>query len=153
MTGREPKENNDIFFVCSLIEYIARQTKNHRSVVVNAIGKNKLQHIYDLADIYHSENIDKLADELICSTPIQQGNFDNVVASNYAVPTLWDIGKVFNRLIMSIRINRNSNDSIGVLIEVYNSWITRKIEDFNSSMYYENPDYIFQSYLNGEVLA
>ncbi len=60
MTGREKKEYNDMFFVCSLIEYIGRKTKNHRNVVVNAIGKEKLQHIYDLVDIYHSENIDKL---------------------------------------------------------------------------------------------
>ena len=42
MTGREKKEYNDLFFVCSLIEYIARKTKNHRNVVVNAIGKEKL---------------------------------------------------------------------------------------------------------------
>ena len=46
MTGREDKKRNDLFFVCSLIEYVGRQTKNRRSVVVNAIGQEKLQHIY-----------------------------------------------------------------------------------------------------------
>lgn len=49
MIGLERKEDNDLFFVCSLIEYIGRKTKNHRSVVVNAIGKDKLQHLYELA--------------------------------------------------------------------------------------------------------
>lgn len=39
MIGREKKEHNDLFFVCSLVEYIGRKTKNHRNVVVNAIGK------------------------------------------------------------------------------------------------------------------
>ncbi len=28
MTGREDKQGNDLFFVCSLIEYLARKTKN-----------------------------------------------------------------------------------------------------------------------------
>jgi len=152
MTGREPKESNDIFFVCSLIEHIARRTKNHRSVVVNALGRDKLQHILNLADIYHSENIDKVSDELINDCNIETGHFDNVAATSYSIPTSWDIGKVYNRLIMDINHYRNTHDPIAALIEVYNSWISRKIEDFNSSMYYENPDYIFQSYLTGDVL-
>lgn len=153
MTGREPKESNDIFFVCSLIEQIGRQTKNHRSVVVNALGLNKLQHLYDLADVYHSENIEKVSDELILSNNITTGSFDNVSASLYSIPTIWDIGKVYKRLIVEIMKYRNNNNPIQTLVEVYNSWISRKIEDLNSSMYYENPDYIFQSYLMGDVLA
>jgi hypothetical protein len=152
MTGREPKESNDVFFVCSLIEHIARGTKNHRSVVVNALGKDKLQHIFNLADIYHSDNMDKISNELINTYKIEIGHFDNVVATHYSIPTIWDIGKVYKRLIMDVVNSRNTSDAIGVLIEVYNSWISRKIEDFNSSMYFENPNYIFQSYLAGDVL-
>lgn len=153
MTGREPKESNDIFFVCSFIEHIARRTKNHRSVVINALGRNKLQHIFNLADIYHSENIDKLSDELINDRNIPSGYFDNVATTHYSIPTIWDVGKVYKRLIMDIAKDRNTHDYIDILIEVYNSWISRKIEDLDSSMYYENPEYIFQSYLTGDVLA
>lgn len=153
MIGREPKVSNDIFFVCSLIEYIARQTKNHRSVVVNAIGIEKLQHIFTLADIFHTENIDKVSNELIENYNIQTGYFDNVATANYTAPTIWDIGKVYKRLIIDVVNNRNSKEPIRVLFEVYNSWIARKIEDFNSSLYYENPEYIFQSYLSGDMLA
>ena len=36
LRGREAKKDNDLFFVCSLIEYIARKTLNHRDVVVRA---------------------------------------------------------------------------------------------------------------------
>lgn len=31
MTGREDSKENDLFFTCSLIEYIARKTKNKSS--------------------------------------------------------------------------------------------------------------------------
>lgn len=48
MIGREKKEYNDLFFVCSLIEYIGRKTKNHRNVAVNAIGKDNCRHLYGI---------------------------------------------------------------------------------------------------------
>ena len=147
----EKKEYYDIFFVCSLIEYIGRQTKNHRNVVVNAIGKEKLQHLYDLADVYHSENIDKLSDELIAQYAIEEGRFDNVVAGKYAIPTHWDIGKVYKRLIIDVA-EKQDKGLIDALFEVYNSWLSRKIEDFNSSLYYESPGYLYESYNYGDVL-
>ena len=151
MTGREDNNANHLFFLCSLIEYIGRKTKNHRNVVVNAIGKNDLQHIFDLADVYHSENIDKLSFELTEKHNIESGIFDNVAITKYSIPTYWDIGKVYKRLI--IEISRKDDKSlIDALSEVYNSWLSRKIEDFNSSVYYESPAYLFQSYLKGENL-
>ena len=36
MNGREDKKENDLFFLCSLIDYIARYTHNRRKVIVNA---------------------------------------------------------------------------------------------------------------------
>ena len=151
MTGREKKEYNDIFFVCSLLEYIGRKTNNHRDIVVNAIGREKLHHIYNYADVYHCENIDKISDELITEYNIENGLFDNITKCRYTIPTHWDIGKVYKRLIIDISINKQK-EPIDALIEVYNSWLSRKIEDYNSSMYYENPDYLYASYLHGDAL-
>ena len=55
----EPQKDNDLFFTCSLIDYIARKTKNTRRDVVNALGKERVAKIYDLADVYHSDNLDR----------------------------------------------------------------------------------------------
>lgn len=151
MTGREDKNANNLFFLCSLIEYISRKTKNHRNVVVNAIGKNKLQHILDLADIYHTENIDKLSFELIEKHNIEDGVFDNISSAEFSIPTHWDIGKVYKRLIIDIS-KKEDKPVIDILTEVYNSWLSRKIEDFNGSVYYESREYLYQSYLVGENL-
>ena len=151
MAGREDKSANNLFFLCSLIEYIGRKTKNHRNVVVNAIGKDELQHIFDLADIYHSENMDKLAFELTEKHSIKNGIFDNVANAKYSTPTHWDIGKVYKRLIISVS-EKDKKSLIDALSDIYNSWLSRKIEDFNSSIYYESPAYLFQSYLAGESL-
>lgn len=151
MTGREPKEYNDLFFVCSLIEYIARKTKNERKLIVNAIGRQRLLHIYDLADVYHSDNIDRVADDLIEQSGILLGTFDNVASCRYRIPTFWDIGKVYKRLIIDV-CNEQAKQPIDALIEVYNSWISAKIDDYNSSMYYENPGYLYASYVEGKPL-
>lgn len=151
MVGREEKIDNDIFFVCGLIDYIARKTKNKRKVVVNALGTEKLLHIYNLADVYHSENIDKISDEFIEDYNIKSGDFDNVKDCKYNVPTHWDIGKVYKRLICELCKN-NKREPIDILSEVYNSWISDKIDNYNSSMYYENPSYIYYSYLEGQPI-
>ena len=151
MIGREDKVANNLFFLCSLIEYIGRKTKNHRNVIVNAIGKKDLQHILDFADIYHTENMDKLTYEFISKYNIKDGIFDNIITAKYSIPTHWDIGKVYKRLIIAVS-KKDNKSLIDALMEVYNLWLSRKIEDFNSSIYYESPEYLFQSYLAGDNL-
>lgn len=150
MIGREDKKSNDLFYVCSLIDYISRLTTNKRSYVVNALGKNTLEKIYDLADIYHSDNIDRVAEDFIKASNIFNGCFDNVSEAKYTVPSHWDIGKVYKRLIIGVSESKNIS-VIEALLEVYNSFITEKIDDYNSSFYYEVPQVILNSYLNGKV--
>lgn len=150
MTGREDKKENDLFFTCSLIEYIARKTKNRRSDVVNTLGRASISKIYDLADVYHSDNIDRVSDDFIASAAIKTGNFDNVAAARYAIPSHWDIGKVYKRLIIGIAKEKNMN-MIDALFEAYNSFVSDKIQNFNSSFYYDAPQNILNAYLYGFI--
>ena len=94
MTGREDKKENDLFFTCSLIDYIARRTKNRRTDIVDALGRASVEKIYELADIYHSDNIDTVSDQFIVKAAISDGTFDNVSDALDAVPSHWDMGKV-----------------------------------------------------------
>lgn len=149
--GRENLKDNDLFFTCSLIDYIARKTKNTRTYVVNTLGKKRLEKIYDLADVYHSDNIDRVSDDFIRESEIENGEFDNVKECSYAIPSYWDIGKVYKRLIKEVA----ENEKIGIidaLLKVYNSFISSKIDDYNSSMYYENPSYLLECYLEDKVI-
>lgn len=150
-TGRESRKDNDLFFTCSLIDYIGRKTKNTRGDVVNALGKKRLEKIYDLADVYHSDNIDRVSDDFIEECKITKGNFDNVGECGYSIPSHWDIGKVYKRLIKQVS-REKGEEIIDTLIKVYNSFISPKIDDYNSSMYYENPSYLLECYLQNKVL-
>ena len=131
--GREAAKDNDLFFTCSLIDYIARKTRNTRADVVNMLGAEKIEKIYDLADIYHSDNIERVSDDFIREAGIKNGEFDNVNECNYAIPSHWDIGKVYKRLIKAVA----EHEKIGIieaLFKVYNSFLSTKIDDYNSSM-------------------
>lgn len=149
--GRESKEDNDLFYTCGLIEYISRKTKNIRADVVNKLGKDRINKIYELADVYHCDNIDKVCEEFASDADITPGNFDNVSDCGYSVPSHWDIGKVYRRLIKMVAEDENIT-VIEALIEVYNSFISPKIDDYNSSVYYENPNYIFECYKEKKMI-
>lgn len=146
----EEKEKNDIFFICSLIELIARKTNNKVKVVVEKLGQEKIKKIYKLADVYHSENIEKVSDELIEQVEIPKGNYDKISKCKYRIPTYWEIGKVYQRLI--IMIDDNKESYIRNLNDVLSSWIIEKIDNYNSSLYYENPDYIYECYKEGKII-
>lgn len=147
MNGREDKKNNDLFYTCSLIAYIARKTKNTPTAIVNALGRDRIAKIYSIADIYHSDNIDRVSDDFIDECGIKTGTFDNVAECRYTVPTHWDIGKVYKRLILKVADAENT-EMPDVLVKVYNSGIVSLIEDYNSSFYYDSPDAIYQTFLN-----
>lgn len=150
MTGREDQKANDLFFTCSLIDYIARKTKNKRSSVVNALGRASIKKIYDLADVYHSDSIDTVSEDFIEYAHITEGTFDNVASARYAVPSHWDIGKVYKRLILGIA-HEKEIDVIDALLEAYNSFVSDKIDDYNSSFYYDAPQNILNAFLFNEI--
>ena len=55
------KNNNNLFFACSLIEYIGRKAKRRRSEVADFLGKDRIERIYAYADVFHCEPIEKTA--------------------------------------------------------------------------------------------
>ncbi|MEI3340036.1 MAG: hypothetical protein V8R80_08980 [Eubacterium sp.] len=93
-----------------------------------------MEKIYHLADIYHSDNIERVSDDFIEEAEILPGTFDSVGECQYAIPSHWDIGKVYKRLIKQVAGAEKIN-IIDALIKVYNSFLSKKIDDYNSSVY------------------
>ncbi|MCI5935100.1 MAG: hypothetical protein MRZ65_06255 [Lachnospiraceae bacterium] len=119
--------------------------------MVNKLGKERLEKIYDLADVYHCDNLDRVSEDFIKEMGIKNGEYDNVGCCRYRIPSHWDIGKVYKRLIKKVYENENI-DVIDALMKVYNSFISSKIDDYNSSVYYENPSYIYECYRENQML-
>lgn len=143
------KNNNNLFFTCSLIEYIGRTVKQKRGDVVKVLGKKRIERIYSYADVFHCEPIEKVAWEFIEDSNMENGNFDNVALCRYTIPDYWDIGEVYERLIED---SYSDQDIVKGIWEVYHSWISDAISDYNTDFYYQPRDYIAACYDEGKVL-
>ena len=142
---------NDIFYLCSLIEFIGRKSKNKRGTIVEILGEKELARQLDLAEVNHCLSFEQISDEIIEYFNIEEGDFDSVGLCKYNIPSVQAIGKVYQRLIISLVLEKD--DIVHVLSEVFNSFISDEISDFNSSVYYSNPEYLKYSYLEGKLLA
>ncbi len=152
MIGRESKQDNDLFFTCSLIEYIARKTKNNSRYVVNTLGKGAILKIYKLADVYHSDNIDRVTDDFVNDYNLETGEEDYFLKSKYTTPTHFDIGKVYKRLIKGIA-KAKGICIMDALFFAYNSEHSDKINDYNCAFYYDTPDNITNTFLGINMLG
>ena len=144
------KQKDDIYYVCSLIEFIARKTKNHRQDVIRRFSKADVERQLRLAEVNHCLSFEQVADELIEDYGISDGNFDTVKECRYDVPSFLSIGMLYQELVLSTMKNEDAAQGI---IDIFSSFISDEISDFNSNVYYTNPDYLRCSYLEGKMLA
>lgn len=142
------KNNNSLFYTCSLIEFISRQTKNNRKDIIEYLGED-LERIYNYEDIFHCEPIEKVANDFIIRNNISTGKFDNISKCKYNIPDYWEIGEVFERLIEDIF---DEKDVFIGIREVYSSWLAEKILNFNSDLYYQSRQYLAECYKAGKII-
>ena len=57
---------------------------------------------------------------------------------------------LYQGLVLSTMKN---DDAAQGIQDIFSSFITDEISDFNSNVYYTNPDYLRCSYLEGRMLA
>ena len=142
------KNNNSLFYTCSLIEFISRETKNNRKDIIEFLGED-LERIYNYEDVFHCEPIEKVANDFIIRNNISTGNFDNISKCKYNIPDYWEIGEVFERLIEDIY---DEKDVFRGIREVYSSWLAEKILNFNSDLYYQSRQYLAECYKAGKII-
>ncbi|MEZ3486219.1 MAG: hypothetical protein K1W22_06400 [Lachnospiraceae bacterium] len=146
MTARE---RNDFFYVCSLIEYIARQTKNKRGVIINMLGKEGVEkQLYD-AEVNHCLSFEQVSDEIVEKYKISDGDFDTITECKYTIPSFLDIGKLYSIMIEDCA---EPGKEVDELMKIFSSFISDKISDFKSDVYYQNPSYLECSYEAGYLL-
>lgn len=134
------------------IKLVFIRQKQRRSMVVKCLGKDLIKRIYDYADVFHCEPIEKVADEFIHNCNIPVDSFDNVEKCRYEVPDYWTIGEVYERLIEDISENSEKSMSEWIM-EIYSSWIDNAISNYNTDFYYQPREYISECYKQGEICA
>lgn len=143
-------DKDDLFYVCSMIEYVARKTHNKTKDIVEKLSDKALMHQLRAAGVNHCLSFEQVSDEWIEDYGIEEGNFDNITTCRYDVPSVTAIGRVYQTLISDVmELYENVVEAIK---KVYGSFISDEISDFNSNVYYSNPDYIKCSYEAGMLL-
>ena len=141
---------NDLYFVCYMIERIARQLKQPNKYVANAMGHDELVKKLSVADVLHSENPMSVAADWIDEYHLQEGNYDVTQVNPELcehIPTATQMGKVYKRLILNTL--SDDEDYADGILRVYNNPICETIDNYNGIAYYEPSPYIARSYYAG----
>lgn len=141
---------NDLYFVCYMIERVARSIKQRNRYVVEQIGSDGLARQLSIAETNHCLNPDQVVSNWKEEYQLTEGNTDvTIIDKEYTdkVPTELQMGKVYARLIGSV--SKQGQDLVGTIQNVYASPICDAIDNYNSSAYYE-PSYVqTRAYHNG----
>ena len=70
----EEIKKNDVYFICYMIERVARKLHQHNKYVVNKIGKEQLEHLISVANVLHSENPLAVEDDWIEGYDLAEGD-------------------------------------------------------------------------------
>lgn len=141
---------DDLFFLCYMIERVARKLHQRNKYVVNQISETEWMRLISLADVLHCENPEKVEDEWIQEYELMSGEFDvsNVDSELVKeIPSATQMGKVYMRLIIDT-MQRDENYIDG-MIRVYNNELCETLDNYNCGAYYEPSYFIARAYING----
>lgn len=141
---------DDLYFVCYMIERVARRIKQKNRYVVNRIGKEGLYHLLSCANVLHCENPLKVERDWILEYELEAGDYDvSAVNRELAeiIPSPLDMGAVYQRLIRDTLAS--GEDYVEGILRVYNDDICEVIDNYNCSAFYEPSYVIARAYQNG----
>ncbi len=139
----EQISKDDVYFVCYMIERIARHLKQPKKYVANAMGHDELAKKLSLADTLHSENPLAVEADWIDEYNLESGEYDVAKVDPelcQTIPTATQIGKVYKRLIIDTL--QPSEDYANAILRVYNNPICEVIDNYNTSAYYPKSEVI-----------
>lgn len=97
----------------------------------------------------HCLSFEQVSDEVIEQYRISNGDFDTITECKYTIPSFMDIGKLYSIMIEDCA---KPGKEIDELLKIFSSFISDKISDFRTDVYYQNPSYLECSYEAGYLL-
>lgn len=141
---------DDLYFVCYIIERTARHLHQRNKYVVNALGYDELYRLLSCASVLHCENPLKVVDDIVTEHKLTIGDFDITDVNRdlaTVIPTALDMGAVYCRLILHT-MSSTENFVEGIL-RVYNNELCDVIDNYNCSAFYEPSYVIARAYFDG----
>lgn len=146
----ETVTENDLFFICYMIERIARRLSCHNRDIINQISPGEWRRLISLADVLHSENPLQVEADWIRDYDLKEGDFHILDVDPYYtehIPTELQMGKVYQRLIVDTM--ESGEDYIDAMMRIYNDDICEKLDDYDCGAFYEPSPCIAHAYRQG----
>ena len=146
----EEISKNDLYFICYMIEHVARRLHQRNRYVVNTIGRDSLHHLISVANVLHCENPLQVEDDWIEEYNLTEGDFDITAVDRElaeVIPTALQMGTVYQRLISDTLLS--GEDCVDGIIRVYNNEICDTLDNYNCSSFYEPSYVIARAYQEG----
>ena len=141
--------DDNLLFTCAVIEYIGREKKIERTKVIEALGRENIENIYEFADVYHCE---PLSNSIIeweeRGVVFPQGDFDNTINLKYPLPSAFAVGKVYAKTIKAMKLA-----PIDGLYALYYSFLMELLQDYHTETIFMPPNELAQSYLEGALIV
>ena len=113
------------------------------------MGKKGIEKLLYDAEADHCLSFEQVSDEVIEQYRISNGDFDTITECKYTIPSFMDIGKLYSIMIEDCA---EPGKEIDELLKIFSSFISDKISDFRTDVYYQNPSYLECSYEAGYLL-
>lgn len=143
----------NVFFVCYIIEIIARQIHQRNKYVVNMMGEDEIAKKINDASFLHVNSSSRVANSWINEYNLKKGKFDITDVNSDSVdviPPPDQMAKLYTRLILMTL--DDENDYVKSLIKVYNHPMCKKIDDYSCGIFTEPVSVIIRTYFNSSEL-
>ena len=94
------KEKDNIYYVCTLLEYLSRKTHNDRKTIIEYFSKQDVEHLLYVAEVNHCLSFDQVSDELIEDFQIQSGNYDAETECKHTTSSVTSVGAAYQKLVL-----------------------------------------------------
>jgi hypothetical protein len=141
---------DDLYFICYMIERVARKLHQKNKYVVNTLGKDNINHLLSVANVLHCENPLQVESDWIEDYCLKNGDYDVTNVDHELakkIPTPIEMGKVYQRLIVDTLLP--DEDYADGIKRVYNDSICEVIDNYNCSAFYEPSYFIARAYHAG----
>lgn len=141
---------NDLYFVCYMIERTARKLHQHNRYVAEQLGLQGLRHQLSVANVNHAVNPLQIEQDWIDEYELISGDFDITDVDRTLaeeIPSATQMGKVYMRLILETLSPQE--DYAEAILRVYSNEICQTIDNYNCSAYYEPSYVIARAYQEG----
>ena len=93
---------DDLFYVCSMIEFVARETHNRSLDVVSMLSDKALKHQLKVACVNHCLSFEQVCDEWIEEYGITGGTADNSSRTKHEESSVTSVGLEYQKLILDV---------------------------------------------------